>query len=280
VVLDPTIGMSRTVAFWPKARSAPTTIALSKDGRLVAARTSAEIFTAWDLVTGKETWTVKAEGILDPLLFTPDSKWLLIGCARSNRDNVSDIRVIDTVAGKEHARLHDRGYVVTSLAITPDGKTLLSGYIDGMLTIWDMTTLKPRLTWTAHPQRRIVSVAITADGKLAASATSIWKKDDELKFWDVATGKEQPSVVRLPEATSVMAFSPKGELLAVGGKSRGLRLLDAQSGKELWALTSPLAGHTLCVAFLPDGTLVRCTSSEIELWDISAIAAKIRSDNR
>ena len=74
---------------------------------------------------------------------------------------------------------------VESVAITPDGKYIVSGGRDDTLKLWNLETGKEVRTFAGHTGW-IKSIAITPDGKQALSGSH----DKTLKLWNLKTGKE------------------------------------------------------------------------------------------
>src|SRR5439155_1705512 len=125
---------------------------------------------------------------------------------------------------------------VTSVAFSPDGKTLASaglyrrwygGPWQGEEKLWEAqrgqerASLKGRTEW-------VTSVAFSPDGKTLASGS--W--DKTIKLWDAQSGQERASLNGHTEWVSSVSFSPDGKTLASGSWDQTIRLWDAQSGQE------------------------------------------------
>jgi WD40 repeat protein len=107
-------------------------------------------------------------------------------------------------------------------------------------------------------------LAFSPDGKTLASAGTAG-----VCLWDVQTGKK---VCRFPyEAPSCVAFSASGSVLAVGGWSGEILLLDRASRKEI----RRLRGHrhrVYSMVFSPGGKLLASGSSDetARVWDVAS----------
>jgi len=77
---------------------------------------------------------------------------------------------------------HSRG--VNSVAITPDGKYIVSGSWDKTIKLWDISSDKEIRTFKGHSSW-VNSVAITPDGKYIVSGS----EDKNIKLWDIKSGK-------------------------------------------------------------------------------------------
>src|SRR5438045_327195 len=81
---------------------------------------------------------------------------------------------------------------VTSVAWSPDGKTLASGGYDKSVRFWDIAAGKEVKQLEGHTSF-VLSVAWSPDGKSVASGSA----DQTIKLWDATTG----NVTRTPECT-------------------------------------------------------------------------------
>ncbi|HZY83323.1 MAG TPA: hypothetical protein VFE78_00720, partial [Gemmataceae bacterium] len=151
-------------------------------------------------------------------------------------------------------RISKNSYV-HALAFTPDGSELLSAGDDGRARRWRVATGQELGTsFDAHPRVSMLSVSISADGRLLATAAI----DKTAKVWDAATNK---LLATCPERTGFVhaALSPDGKTLATG--TTQVRLWNARSGEPLGSLTSrPCFIESL--AFSRDGKLLACTGSQ------------------
>jgi WD40 repeat protein len=112
----------------------------------------------------------------------------------------------------------------------------------------------------------VESVAFSPDGKILASGS----RDDTIKLWDVATGREIRTLQGHTGDVNSVAFSPDGKVLASGSWDKTIKLWDVATG----TLLRTLKGHTdyvRSVAFSPDGKVLASGSFDntIKLWDVA-----------
>ena len=84
---------------------------------------------------------------------------------------------IDT--GKSKMTLTGHTHWVFSLAFSPDGKSLVSGGVDGIINLWDAHTGEHKKTLTGHTAW-VRSIAFNPDGKTFVSGSDdgtvlLWK---------------------------------------------------------------------------------------------------------
>jgi len=201
---------------------------------------------------------------------------------------------------------------VTSVALSPDGRYLVTGGLDNTARIWDTATGQ-QLRALAGQEGRVVSVAFSPDGRFLLTcddnkarlwsfatfeqirsfesppiglSAAIFSPDgrsiltgsyDKVQLWDVATGKELRSFIGHTGSVAAMAFSPDGRYIVTGSDDKSARLWDAATGESLRSLEG-IADQVNSVAFSPDGRYVLTGSNDhtAELWD-AATGKRLRS---
>ena len=170
--------------------------------------------------------------------------------------------------GKLRVRLKGhapKNKTVSRVALSPDGKTLASGDLQSIVTLWNLTTGKVRATRRHHWGIR--SLAFSPDGKTLATTGGSAKT---VKLWDVATGKERaPTIEQGGSHVRCVEFSPNGRLLAVGGSDGTVVLWDPVTRKR----RATLSGHSDGVndlTFSPDGNILATANFEwtVKLWNV------------
>ena len=107
---------------------------------------------------------------------------------------------------------------VSSLAISPNGKTLVSGSSDRTIKIWDLST-NGTLVNTLTASSSINSVIISPDGQ-----TLITGDNSSIKIWDLGSGTVK-SILTESSGANVLAISPDGKTL-VSGQGKSIKIWD------------------------------------------------------
>jgi WD40 repeat protein len=113
---------------------------------------------------------------------------------------------------------------VTSVAFSPDGKTLASAGRDKTVRLWDVETGKNTQVLEGHTDE-VRAVAFSPDGKLLASASL----DKTVRLWSMPSGKAVDILPHAVSATAV-AFSPDSKSLAVVADA--VRIWDVANRKQ------------------------------------------------
>jgi WD40 repeat protein len=204
----------------------------------------------WDVMTGTEAATLRHQGGIMAVAFSPNSSTLAVGgvgkedeMSRSNDGELALWNVRQSKIIKE-----PRGYagVVASVAFAPDGKTLAAGDRSGHITLWDVSTGMVIMTLGKH-RGMVVTLAYTADSKSLLSGGS----DSNIILWDVASGKQVATLTGHSRPVTSIAYSSVTKLLVSSGEDGTVRLWRLQQPKGLVSMRE--AAPVRSVAISPDG---------------------------
>ncbi|MBD2411258.1 hypothetical protein FACHB389_06375 [Nostoc calcicola FACHB-389] len=154
---------------------------------------------------------------------------------------------------------------IFSLALSPDGKLLATGDMDGQIHLWQVADGKNFLTFKAH-ESVVWTVTFSPDGQTLASGGH----DGLIKFWDTQTGDCLKILDKHTGIVWSVSFSPDGQTLASGSQDSLICLWDVCLGTCL----KVLHGHNswVCsVRFNLDGSILASGSNDcdIRLWNVS-----------
>lgn len=262
--------VDRTIRLWDVAKGQELrtlsghansifSVAFSFDGKTLASGSGDSTIKLWDVATGRALLTLTNLDIVSSVTFTVDGKKLV-------SSSLSTIKLWDVATASLLLTLGGHSEQVRSVALSADGKTLVSGSHDKTIKLWELATGRELRTLSGHTGS-IESVTFNADGNTLASGGS----DMRIKLWDVATGRELRTLPGQPGSwVNEVAFSTDGKTLAVGSEDRAIKLWEVATGREL----RTLARHSYWVesiAISADGKSIASGSDDmtIKLWDLA-----------
>jgi RNA polymerase sigma factor (sigma-70 family) len=263
-------------------------IAVSPDGRLVAAGVSDQTIRIFDLATGQEriprlggeralavnprrAADLKAPGnrhhlVMSCLAFSPDGSVLASGTCGTGitgSSQLADVYFWDVARAKELRHFPAHQGWVSALSFSPDGRTLASTGPEPMIRLWDVADGRKVFTQSGHRSRIRNLVVSPADSTIFTAG-----QDGTIRHWDTATGRELGVIARFADAADTMAIAPDGKTLLVGGSHGGrFALWSIAERREILGLPRIEPRNPVRhVAFSPDGKTV---ASEWRIWDVA-----------
>jgi len=202
-------------------------VALSPDGRTVAAGSWDGKIRLFDTGTGQISEIRAHASRLGSLVFSPDNKVL---ASKETWD--SAIQLWDVATGKKITSSEGHQAAIWSLSVAPDGKTVVTVGADHTLRFWDRATGQERRRFPTSAR----AIAFSPDGKSLAAAGE-WRKEDrtvDLCLMDAVSGKKIRTFVGGSMSFfQKLTFSPDGTMLAGGGGGQLNCLWDVATGKVL-----------------------------------------------
>jgi WD40 repeat protein len=268
----------------------------------------------WERATGKLIHRLLDHEGAVKAVFHPNHKWLIsVGGDKK-------LRVWDLATGKAvraPLTLPEGTGNPHCLAISPDGRLLVTGDASNTLRVWDATEFRELHPLCGHTGS-VHRVAFGPEGRVASASfdgtVRVWDAttgkevhtlrghsgpvfeaafsrdglqiascglDGTARVWDARTGRQLKAMLIEDNGVVGVAFSPDGRRLATGGLDKVVRLWDLQTYQEALALR----GHTEAiwgVAFSPDGDqVVSCSlDGTVRVWDGTPLSAAPRPGER
>jgi WD40 repeat protein len=211
-------------------------------------------------LTGPET-------AIDSIAFSPDGRYLPLALPMA---------------------LSGSGGMINTVSFGPSGRTMATSDTKGTVWLWDLAVPRRSGRMLAAGTGSIDS-ALRPDGRTLAATASLGAAGSEVLLWDVA---DPARPIRLGPlmfphaATEVVAFSPDGKTLAVGGAADQ----DGKLAGQVWLFNvanpahpvrynPPLkapASSVVSVAFSPDSRLLAASSGTgVGLWSLADGTARV-----
>ncbi|MBN9522573.1 serine/threonine protein kinase [bacterium] len=172
-------------------------------------------------------------------------------------------------AGTAPAKAHVGA--VSALLVGGDGKTVITGGLDGHIKVWNALKLKEARAFEGDVGP-VEGLASAPNGRwLASCATRLTLPEMRVQIWDTATGAEHGRLKGARDNYRCVAVSADGRRVAAGSADNSVWVWEfAAEGPK----PTRLAGHTGAVtgvAFTRTGEALVSTSTDgtVRQWDIA-----------
>ncbi len=264
----------------------------SRDGRLVACWSGAEI-KIWDTQSGEKLRTLKKlKGMLGAVAFSPDGKLLAAAVVTlKSRDGAlvrkSEIKLFDTGTGKLVNTINARTEVISALAFAANGRQIISGGLvgrnsenpGGAVELFDLHTGSMGALRTG--QRGVFSLVLSPDGRALALqsdtssveivSTDNWKVKhvfDTGTAGDVASRRSTSRFLLTVKRVTALAFSSDGHSLAGEVEGESIKKWDVRTGEVKRQL--PSQDSATIVSIAPDSSSIVTVGDDaaLRLWSV------------
>lgn len=247
----------------------------------------------WNTATGASKPFMGHKGPVYTAVFSPDGKFVVSG-GYDDRvliwDPVSDaqpLKIADLIAGNgataaaKFRALVGHSAPVHTVALSRDGKLVLSGSNDNSIKLWDFKTGKLIKTLRGHAGW-VDSAVFSPDGDSVLSGSH----DTDIKLWSIK-GYEEVRVLqgRLlaghQDAVLSVACSRDGKRVVTSSRDRTAKLWDVASGDLLQTFEEGHDYLASTAAFFPDGKrlLTAAADNTTRIWDLTTGTQLLRLED-
>jgi WD40 repeat protein len=228
---------SKKIAMFEGVVGPPQRIALSSDGRWVAAGPDKGPLVIWEAGTSKPRF--RLEGVVQAtgknIVFAPD------GTTLASTIDKEGVIIWDLSAGKVRTAINPvEHFLASGLSYSHDGtKLLMGGWESAHLYSVDGSWIQS--FEAGHPRSTITATTLSRNGAVAFTGGQDWS----LCRWDVATGKLTARFKGMGGSVSYLAMSQDGRRLFSSSGDGVLRVWDAGSGEILCSAMIDNSGEYL-----------------------------------
>ncbi|HET6977948.1 MAG TPA: NACHT domain-containing protein [Pyrinomonadaceae bacterium] len=175
------------------------------------------------------------------------------------------LHVWDLVSGRRLRVLDDDAGFAMAVAMTPDGRRLVSGSGDDLIRVWDVSTGTCLRHLSGHEDRPS-AVAISASGELAVSGG----QDHMIRVWDLNKGVCLAVLEGHTSEIQRVYLSTDCRWAISGGSDQEVRLWDLFA-KECAAVVRPEKGNIEDLAVTPDfkQLVIAGSDGSCETWNLA-----------
>jgi WD40 repeat protein len=259
----PQLGPSRTFQLPADSQvgepSVVTAVAISPDGRLIAAAGDDHLVHLWSLADSRHIHTLR--GHID---WIRSLSFSMEGTRLASAGDDHRICVWDIPSGRLSKTLGGNDRAIYCVRYSPDGRSLATVGYDRQLKLYEAAT-GDLATVLACPGADMRAVTFSNDGSLMATAG----RNGQVRVWNTAEMAKVFDRDAQDRRIRALAFSSDGSHLAIAGEMPHVIFLDSRNGQALGSLPNP-AGRVLAMVYVAPHMLATGSSdNSIQLWDVT-----------
>jgi WD40 repeat protein len=235
------------------------------------------------VATGSEDTTIRLRNIntgaeieiltghqksVEAIAFHPDQSGLLV-----SGDRAGQIKLWQVNQSEELISIDSQQNKINCLAISPDGRLIISGGSDKTIKVWllgltDARSIDHLATLKAH-QLAVNGVTFNPiEGEVTFASVS---SDRRVMLWGMESKTPLNIFTAHTQAVKTLAFSPDGKLLATAGDD-GLILIWDLADRQLVQTLSAHRWTISALAFIPGGNTLASASwdGNIKFWQVKS----------
>ncbi|TEB29601.1 WD40 repeat-like protein [Coprinellus micaceus] len=238
-------------------------VAISGDGMRIASGSGDNTVWVWNVPGLKELGT-QEEGHTSHAIGSPsapDGMSIVSGLY----DTFTSALGPDALASKKMEAFEARKRAIYLVAVSHDGRHIISCGEDTSIRIWDASTGKQLKVLEGHSDI-VMSVATCTDGTRIVSGS----QDGSVRVWDGLTGQGLRVLQGHTDKVNSVAMSVDAACIVSGSADKSIRIWDGSTGEELRILQGHKA-RVWAVAISANKTRIVSGSDDksVRIWDVS-----------
>ena len=165
---------------------------------------------------------------------------------------------------------------MSKMHFSPDGTTLATTGLDGLVKVWDITPARERLTvqpFIEASSPAVVAITFSRDGTMMAAGGIV----GGVSLWNPVTGEKLLTLAGHDDWVGGLSFSLNGDRLATGSEAEDglVKVWDTTTGELLLTLTGH-EGPVNYLSYSPDGATIASVGHDLAengqafVWDATS----------
>lgn len=146
---------------------------------------------------------------------------------------------------------------IWAMAITYDGKTLITGSWDRSIRLWDIDQRRLLRTIIGHGDI-ILSITLAMQDKVLLSGS----RDGTIRSWELPAGRQLRSIRHPAGPVSSLLYISENDSLVAGGENGSVSLWSLKSGLNIWKISVDGAGQVRKLLDIDGQRLLCMTQTE------------------